>query len=64
MKKVCAKHLGTFKSCNPSCIKGWNEKQTVIRRKIVDLLNEANVQLGVHPLGLKITSMIDQLEAK
>lgn len=64
MEKVCAKHLDTFKSCNPSCIKGWNEKQMVIRKKIVKLLNKANRKIGVDPLGLEISSMIDALEGK
>lgn len=63
MKNICAKHFGTFKSCNPSCVPGWTEKQMVIRKKIVKLLNKANAKIGVDPLGLEITSMIDKLES-
>ena len=64
MKKICAKHFGTFKSCNPSCIEGWADKQTIIRKKIIEILNKANRQLGICPLGLEITAMIDALEGK
>lgn len=64
MKKVCVKHFGTFKSCNPSCVVGWKDGQMILRKKIVKLLNRANAALGMHPLGLEITSMIDQLEGR
>ena len=64
MKSVCAKHFGTFKSCNPTCLPGWKDKQTTIRKKIVKLLNKANAKIGIDPLGFEITSMIDKLEGR
>lgn len=63
-KRICEKHFGTFKSCNPSCVDGWTERQSVIKAKIVKLLNKVNRNIGIHPLGLEITSMIDALEGK
>lgn len=64
MKSVCAKHFGTFKSCNPSCMSGWKDQQTIIKNKIVKLLNKCNAKIGIDPLGLEIASMIDALEGK